>query len=311
MNRRDFIVSSPALVSALPLLSARAVKGRTAQVICTWNNPRAAEAAMAKYAGDGSALDMVEAGAKVPESDAGDTSVGYGGLPDQSGRVTLDACIMDHEMNCGAVCYVQGYAHPISIARAVMERTDHVMLAGAGAEAFAKKHAFARKRLITKNAKQALKEWKRNQVQGNNHDTIGVLGRDMNGRIAGACSTSGRAYKLPGRVGDSPIIGAGLYVDGAVGAAAATGMGEHIQTVLGSFVVVEMMRQGKSPDEACAMAVDRVISAFPDSPEQAAFVALSRDGVYGAHARLAGFTVCIAGDEGIEVYDANYTEANR
>jgi len=279
-----------------------------AHVICTWNNPRAAEAAMTMYEQGGSALDMVEAGAKVPESDARDMSVGYGGLPDQSGKVSLDACIMDDQMNCGAVCYVQGYAHPISIARAVMEDTDHVMLAGAGAEAFAKKHAFARKRLLTKDAKRALKDWKKHQVSGNNHDTIGVLGLDKSGKIAGACSTSGRAYKLPGRVGDSPIIGAGLYVDGEVGAAAATGMGEHIQTVLGSFVVVEMMRQGKSPDRACAIAVDRVIRAFPHLKEQAAFVAMSREGEYGAHARLPGFKVCIASEEGISIYDANYTE---
>ena len=234
-------------------------------IISTWNHGIAAnKAAWEKLESGGNALDAVEAGVRVTESDASNRSVGLGGLPDRDGNVTLDACIMNHESECGAVAYLQNIENPISVARKVMEDTPHVMLVGNGAFEFAIEKGFEKKDLLTPEAKETWLKWKESEdlkkpeINSENHDTIGLLAMDKDGNLSGACTTSGWAYKLPGRVGDSPIIGAGLFVDNEIGAACATGMGEAVIRIAGSHTVVELMRHGHSPEEACKLAVERI-----------------------------------------------------
>ena len=229
-------------------------------IISTWNHGIAAnKAAWEKLESGGSALDAVEAGVRVTESDASNRSVGLGGLPDRDGNVTLDACIMNHESECGAVAYLQNIENPISVARKVMEDTPHVMMVGNGAFEFAIEKGFEKKNLLTPEAKETWLKWKESEdlkkpeINSENHDTIGLLAMDKDGNLSGACTTSGWAYKLPGRVGDSPIIGAGLFVDNEIGAACATGMGEAVIRIAGSHTVVELMRYGHSPEEACKL----------------------------------------------------------
>jgi N4-(beta-N-acetylglucosaminyl)-L-asparaginase len=264
-------------------------------VISTWENEKANAAAWRKIEMGATALDAVEAGAKVPEADIEDTSVGYGGRPDREGNVTLDACIMDHKGNAGAVCFVQNIKHPISLARKVMEDTPHVMLAGKGAEKFAKEKGFKKEKLLTKNSKKALKKWKLEkkfhpEINAELHDTIGILAMDKKGNISGACTTSGLAFKMKGRVGDSPIIGAGLFVDNEVGGAVATGMGEAVLKSLGSFLVVELMRQGKSPQEACKEAVMRIVNKQNNFREiQVGYLAMNKAGEVGSFCIQDGF----------------------
>src|SRR5690606_12578358 len=235
-------------------------------VISTWDFGIAAnQAAWNILATGGRALDAVEQGVWVPEADPKNQSVGYGGLPDRDGFVTLDACIMDEFGNCGSVAALEHIKHPISVARKVMEKTPHVMLAGDGALQFALENGFKKENLLTKESEKAWKEWLKkaeykpimnienqhfspNKLPGNqyNHDTIGMLALDNRGNLSGACTTSGMAFKMHGRVGDSPIIGAGLYVDNEIGAATSTGVGEEVVRTVGSFLVVELMRQGYS-----------------------------------------------------------------
>jgi len=236
-------------------------------VISTWNHGLAAnKAAWEILESGGNALDAVEAGVRVTESDAANRSVGLGGLPDKEGKVTLDACIMNHENECGAVAFLQDIEHPISVARKVMEDTPHVMLVGKGAYDFAIEKGFEHKDLLTPEAKEAWLKWKESEEQkkpeinSENHDTIGMLAMDAEGNISGSCTTSGWAYKLHGRVGDSPIIGAGLFVDNEVGGACATGMGEAVIRIAGSATVVELMRQGQTPNEACKEAETPVLN---------------------------------------------------
>lgn len=260
-------------------------------VVSTWRNPDANVAAWKVLQAKGYALDAVEQGAHVPEANPKDTSVGYGGLPDREGLVTLDASIMDEKSNCGSVAFVQGYKHPISIARAVMEKTPHVMLVGKGAEQFAVAQGFKKENLLTKESEKAWKEWlKKSEYKPyhnpGQHDTIGILALDENGKLCGACTTSGMAFKMHGRVGDSPIIGAGLYVDGEVGAATATGVGEEMIRIAGSHTIVELMRQGRSPQEACEEAIKRLISKRGEEKAKelsVAFLALSVTGEVGAY----------------------------
>ena len=242
----------------------------------------------------GNALDMIEAGARLVEADAEGLSVGIGGLPDRDGNVTLDACIMDHTQHAGSVCFVQNVAHPITLARSVMENTPHVMLAGAGAEQYARELGMEKTNLLTEQARLAWENWKATSeykpvINIENHDTIGLLALDHEGRLAGGCTTSGVAYKMHGRVGDSPIIGAGLFVDGAVGGATATGLGEAVMRTVGSFLVVELMRQGATPQEACYEAVQRIIRSMPTDDLQVGYLALGRDGQVGGHAIHGGF----------------------
>ena len=265
-------------------------------VIATWENLKATEAAANIIEGDGDALDAVEAGARVPEADPNDKSVGYGGLPDAKGIVTLDACIMDSLGNCGSVMGLEGYVHAISVARKVMEQTPHVILVGEGASRFAREQGFPTRDLLTEASRQQWMEWKKNEdyqpvINIENHDTIGMLAMDADGALAGACTTSGLAYKMRGRVGDSPVIGAGLYVDPEVGGATATGLGEEVVRTVGSFLIVELMRQGKSPQEACEEGVRRILARKKGKPDfQIGFIALNTRGETGGYCIHPGFT---------------------
>ncbi len=320
-NRRKFIQTT-ALSAAVVTLSKACISKSSSMnkpiVISTWDFGVAANAeAWRTLSENGKALDAVENGVKVAEADVKNQSVGYGGLPDRDGIVTLDASIMDHLGNCGAVLALEQIKHPISVARLVMEKTPHVMLAGDGALQFALEQGFKKEDLLTEKSKKDWLEWlktaKYNPVSnienklydkaaperlpGNqfNHDTIGMLALDAQGNLAGACTTSGMAYKLHGRVGDSPIIGAGLYIDNEVGGATSTGVGEEVVRNVGSFLVVELMRQGYSPEEACKEAVMRIIKKKTKSTKdlQVGFLALSKNGEYGAYAIQQGFTFAV------------------
>jgi N4-(beta-N-acetylglucosaminyl)-L-asparaginase len=266
-------------------------------VLSTWNFGLQANVEAWKIlSAGGRSLDAVEAGAKVPEADSKETSVGLGGLPDRDGFVTLDACIMDENGNCGSVAFLQHIVHPISVARKVMEKTPHVMLVGDGALRFALANGFKKKKLLTPESEKAWKEWAKKAeykpiVNIENHDTIGIIALDSNGNLSGACTTSGMAYKMHGRVGDSPIIGAGLYVDNEVGAATATGVGEEVIRIVGCHLVVELMRQGNSPEDACRLAVERIIKKNPSKAKevQVGFLALNKNGEYGSFCLQKGF----------------------
>ncbi len=268
-------------------------------VISTWNNAKANLEAWKAVDSGKSSLDAVEIGVKTVEADPNDMSVGFGGRPDRDGNVTLDASIMNAEGDCGSVCFLQDIKHPVSVARKVMEDTPHVMLAGAGARKFALENGFQAENLLTQAAEEAWKNWQEKAeykpiINIENHDTIGMLAMDKQGDISGACTTSGLAFKMQGRIGDSPIIGAGLFVDNEVGGAVATGMGEAIIKVCGSFLVVELMRQGRTADEACRAVVERVARKQKGHEAfQVCFLALRKDGTYGGYALHKGFTYAV------------------
>ncbi|TDY10647.1 isoaspartyl peptidase/L-asparaginase family protein [Meridianimaribacter flavus] len=267
-------------------------------VIATWNVPNATSKAWETLKNGGSALDAVEKGCMVEEADVNNTSVGKGGLPDRDGHVTLDACIMDKHGNCGSVVYLENIVHAVSVARKVMEDTPHVMLAGKGAEQYAYELGMPKDNLLTESSKKAWEEWKVKSeykpiINIENHDTIGMLAIDENGDISGACTTSGLAYKMTGRVGDSPIIGSGLFVDNEIGACVATGLGEEVVKTVGSFLVVELMRQGKSPQEACEEAINRIVSK-PNSNYkdfQVGYIAVNKQGETGSYSIHNGFSM--------------------
>lgn len=301
-------------------------RGVPARVMATWSfGPVATGAAWACLAGGGVSLDAVVAGATAVEDDPAVDSVGVGGLPDASGRVSLDASVMLAPGRCGSVCCVREHPHAAALARAVMERTEHVMLAGEGADAFARREGFEARSLLTDRSAAAFAAWRagvsdaemaryrgcrppmnveeryardRASAAGGpagsaepSHDTVCVLALDHAGTLAGACTTSGLAFKLPGRVGDSPIIGHGLYVDPAVGAATATGNGELIMGVCGSFLAVELMRGGVEPLEALTRVLERVAAAHALRPEhQVALVALRADGAWASASLRPGFS---------------------
>ncbi len=295
--------------------SVLAAGGGRPVVISTWRHGVPAnEAAWKVLSGGGSALDAVEAGVMVPEGDPEVTSVGYGGFPDEECRITLDASIMGPDGNAGSVAFVEGYKHPISIARRVMEETDHVMIVGDGAEEFARKTGFPREELLTEKAREAWHKWKAGLSADDDwfppqedHDTIGMVALDASGALAGACTTSGLAFKIHGRVGDSPIIGAGMYVDNGVGAAAATGRGEAVTKTCGSFLVVELMRQGLSPQEACRRALERIIEKHGGKPDfQVAYIAVNRKGEIGALSIQEGFQYALCVDGKNELIDAEH-----
>jgi N4-(beta-N-acetylglucosaminyl)-L-asparaginase len=267
-------------------------------ILSTWNHGIAANArAWEVLHSGGSILDAVEHGVRVTESDESNRSVGLAGFPDREGIVTLDASIMKGSGECGSVAFVRRIKHPITLARKVMENTPHVMLAGEGAQQFAVSEGMSLKEeTLHPDAKKAYEKWLqeadyRPVINVENHDTIGMIGMDADGNLAGSCTTSGLAYKMHGRVGDSPIIGAGLYVDQEAGAATATGMGESIIKICGSFLAVELMRQGRSPQEACDEVVRRLISKSRESIDdiQAGFIAMNTDGDHGASAIRPGF----------------------
>ena len=260
-------------------------------VIATWHVKEATAKAWEVLQAGGNALDAVEQGCMVEEANEKGQSVGKGGLPDRDGHVTLDACIMDKHGNCGSVVFLENIVHAVSVARKIMEDTPHVMLAGKGAEQFALEQGFKKENLLTEASKKAWEEWKVDSeykpiINIENHDTIGMLAIDKNGDISGACTTSGLAYKMHGRVGDSPIIGSGLFVDNEIGACVATGLGEEVVKTVGSFLVVELMRQGKSPQEACEEAISRIVNK-PNSNYkdfQVGYIAVNKQGETGSYA---------------------------
>ena len=272
-------------------------------VLSTWNHGLAANsAAWEVLSKGGSALDAVEKGVRVTEADISNRSVGIGGMPDRDGHLTLDACIMDHESRCGSVGFLEGIDHPISVARAIMEKTQHVMLVGEGAKKFALEQGFGTIKTPLPEVKAEYKKWKaenkelfkKPEINHENHDTIGMLVMDQQGNLSGSCTTSGWAYKMHGRLGDSPIIGAGLFVDNEVGAACATGLGEAIVRIAGSHTVVELMRQGHSPSEACRMAVERIISKHKDlTGLQCCFLAIDKSGRVGSYSVYNGFNYAL------------------
>lgn len=283
-------------------------------VISTWDHGLEANKEAWKVIADGgSSLDAVEKGVRVTESDLTNRSVGIGGRPDRDGNVTLDACIMDSNSKCGAVACLEGIDHPISVARQVMEKTQHVMLVGKGAKDFALDCGFDKVKTPIKEVKKDWKKWKKEnkelfkkpEINHENHDTIGMLAIDQYGKISGACTTSGWAYKMPGRVGDSPIIGAGLFIDDEVGGAVATGLGEAIIRIAGSHTVVELMRYGYAPEEACRMAVERIIEKHDDLDGlQCCFIAVDKFGNYGGYSVYNGFNYALKTEDKEELIDA-------
>jgi N4-(beta-N-acetylglucosaminyl)-L-asparaginase len=316
LSRREVIKASMAGAAAAGAANAETaspIRLSKPCVISTWDFGVAAnQGAWKVLAAGGSALDAVEAGARVPEADLRNHFVGRAGYPDRDGHVSLDASIMTGAGECGAVAAIEHIAHPISVARRVMQKTPHVLLVGEGALQFALEQGFPREELLTPESAAAWREWLETAkyhpvpnieatygklgVPGgkDNHDTLGMLAIDARGDLAGACTTSGMAWKLRGRVGDSPIVGAGLYVDGEVGAATSTGVGEEVIRNAGSFLVVELMRQGRSPKAACKEAVTRILGKRPQAKdEQVGFLAIDRHGEVGAWAIQKGFSYAL------------------
>jgi len=284
-----------------PGAPAESLNAKPPLVISTWPFGKPAnEKTLEILKGGGSGLDAVEQGVRLVESDLGNPSVGLGGIPAANGVVQLDACIMSGPGHkAGSVASVEGFSHPVSIARRVMEETRHVMLVGEGAANFARERNFETGPSVTPGQKAAWENWKMAQEAAKkkapNHDTIALLLLTPSGDLFGACSTSGWGYKIPGRVGDSPIIGGGLYVDNTVGAAGATGIGENVMRYCGSFLVVEFMRQGMTPVEACLATIDRIASLDPKGYDLSInFVALDKKGRYGAAGTGSGFQYSVA-----------------
>ena len=296
---------------ANPILSP--TKGMLPLVIATWDVKNATAKAWEILQEGGSALNAVEKGCRVEEANESGQSVGKGGLPDREGNVTLDASIMDHNGNCGSVVYLQNVVHAVSVARNVMEHTPHIMLAGKGAEQFAYQMGFPKDNLLTDASKKAWEEWKKTSeykpiINIENHDTIGMIAIDTQGNISGACTTSGLAFKMAGRVGDSPIIGSGLFVDNEIGACVATGLGEEVVKTVGSFLVVELMRQGKTPQEACEEAISRIVNK-PNSNYknfQVGYIAVNKQGITGSYAIHQWFSMTKFQDGKNEQYQSDY-----
>ena len=302
MERRDFLKTGAIGITVPSVIfgDSNIITNKNNPIILsTWNHGLPAnDTAWETLVNSGNAMDAAEAGARVTEADPTVTSVGFGGLPDEQGNVTLDACVMDSNGNAGSVAFLQNIKHPVSVARKVMEDTKHVMLVGEGARQFAISKGFEEMDLLTVESRQAWEEWDKNRREmtpHETHDTISVLVQDKNGDLAGACTTSGWAYKLHGRVGDSPIIGAGLFVDNEIGCAAATGLGEEVIKTTGSFLVVELMRQGYDPTVACEEALNRVIKAHDGNPDfQIGYIALRKDGEIGSACLKWSFEYALA-----------------
>jgi N4-(beta-N-acetylglucosaminyl)-L-asparaginase len=326
ITRKKFILSTalasaaamigikPSFPKEFGIIRSKKKLVRKPVVISTWNHGIAAnDAAWKVLSTNGRALDAVEQGVRVTEADPKISSVGYGGLPDRDGHVTLDACIMDENLNGGSVACIEHIMHPVSVARMVMEKTPHVMLVGEGALQFALENGFKKENLLTLESKKAWKQWLKTNnyipVSEENHDTIGMVALDNNGNLSGACTTSGIAYKIHGRVGDSPILGDGLYVDNEVGGAASTGVGEAVMRTCGSYLVVELMRAGKTPNEACKMAVERIMSKHMRYADlQVGFIALNKYGEVGGYAIKKGFQYALYADSKNELFDVDYYE---
>ena len=321
-SRRKFLKNSVALssfgsltMSASELLVGKGLSTGGPVVISTWEHGLAAnKEAWKVLSAGGRSIDAVEAGVRITEADPKVKTVGFGGYPDADGRLTLDACIMDENQQCGSVACLEHIMHPISVARMVMEKTRHVMLVGEGALQFALAQGFVKQNLITY---ETLKEWeelkkteedRKKLINIENHDTISMLAIDASGNISGACTTSGMAMKMHGRVGDSPIIGAGLFVDNGVGAACATGVGEEVIKQAGSAMVVELMRQGMEPEIACREIVNRIVKTnkYITDDLQVGFLALRKDGVYGSMALKKGFNFAFCNTGGNVLIDSHF-----
>ncbi len=337
VNRRKFLQASAftGLASLLvkkswAITDGGAVKGKPL-VISTWDaGLRANKAAWEVLGNGGRALDAVEKGVMVTESEQ-NCCVGLGANPDRDGFVTLDACIMDEFSNCGSVAFLERIKHPVSVARRVMEKTPHVMLVGIGAQQFAVAEGFPlEEQKLSPDAQKNYYNWLKKseykppainveslpagQAGKNdhgpfapvklengewNHDTIGMVAMDTNGNLSGSCTTSGAGFKMRGRLGDSPIIGAGLFVDNEVGACTATGQGEDVIRVAGSHTVVELMRQGLSPEAACKKTIERIVKIKGTKAKdiQVGFLAVNKKGQVGAFAIHKGFSYAIRTNE--------------
>ncbi len=337
MNRKEFLKFGSIGLGGLPFLSfAPAVEKPL--VISTWDaGKQVNEAAWKILHSNGNALDAVETGARFMESQL-DCCVGLGGYPDRDGVVTLDASIMDHQFNCGSVGGLERIKHPVSVARKIMEATPHVLLVGKGAQNFAVQNGFPLEREeLSEDATNAYKNWlqesKYNPVinienqqapqspkkngpfapaffeDGTaNHDTMGLLALDAVGNLAGAVTTSGMAFKIHGRVGDSPVIGAGLFVDNEVGSATSSGVGEEVMRICGTHLVVEFMRQGYSPEKACKKAVERIVKRDPAKAKtlQVGFIAMNKKGIHGAYAIQKGFVYAVKNNLTDAIFAAKY-----
>lgn len=335
-SRRSFLRWS-ALALPFTRFSALAAKPAVTKpiVVSTWDSGRIAnDAAWPILAKGGRALDAVEQAGIAIENDI-NCCVGLGGNPDRDGFVTLDACIMDEKANCGSVAFLERIKHPVSVARMVMEKTPHVMLVGKGAQQFALANGFPLESgKLSPDAEKTYKNWlkkaeykpvinienQKTSGKGHgpfapnrfedgsfNHDTMGTIALDASGNVSGMCTTSGMGFKMRGRVGDSPIIGAGLYVDNEAGAATSSGQGEEVIRVCGTHLVVEFMRSGLSPYEACKKAVMRIVNRDPERAKafQVGFIAINKAGEVGAYAVQKGFnyTVSVGGEQN-KVYNA-------
>ena len=342
INRRGFIHLSslgltsftiPSFLKYTPQINKQPI------VVSTWDAGLNANLAAWKVlSAGGTALDAVEQGVMVTENEI-NCCVGLGANPDRDGHVTLDASIMDHQFNCGSVAFLERIKHPISVARRVMEKTPHVMLVGAGAQQFALSEGFTlEKDELSKDAKNAYENWlkkstykpiynveRQSEIPHNdaaynapnklangewNHDTIGMIALDAHGNLSGSCTTSGAGFKMRGRLGDSPIIGAGLYVDNEVGAVVATGQGEDVIRVAGSSAVVEFMRQGKSPKEACKLVIERIRRIKKEKAKdiQVCFIAINNKGEYGAYALHNGFNYAVHSDKGNQLFESAFLD---
>ena len=335
MQRRFFLkvagMALPLMPRAEQMFKSHSKPAKGAIVVSTWDFGREANAESWKIlTAGGRAVDAIESGAHVPENDPRNQTVGYGGLPDRDGRVTLDACIMDEHGNCGSVMCLEFIRHPISVARKVMDKTPHIVLVGDGALKFALDNGFTKENLLTPESERAWRNWLkeskyqprvnieneiyRQQQQPpmpggkDNHDTIGMLARDLSGNMSGGCTTSGMAFKLPGRVGDSPIIGAGLFIDNEIGGATATGVGEEVIRCVGSHLVVELMRQGNSPEKACRKAVERIANRDREKAKtlQVGFLALHKNGSYGGFALQKGFSFAVKSSHEERIVEAGH-----
>lgn len=335
MNRRKFLhlsaLTAPLLAANKSL--ANGFDGITKPiVISTWDSGMPVNAAAWKILSTkGSALDAVEAGAMHIE-DKIDCCVGLGGYPDRDGIVTLDSCIMDHKANIGAVAGLERIKHPVSVARKVMEKTPHVILVGAGAQQFAIENGFNLESAeLSGDARKAYTEWLKtseykpvinieNKKQNGpfapnffedgtaNHDTMGLVAMDAMGNLSGAVTTSGMAFKLHGRVGDSPIVGAGLFVDNEIGAATSSGTGEEVIRICGTHLVVEFMRQGYAPEMACKKAVERIVKRDKEKAKtlQVGFLAINKKGRYGAYAIQKGFVFSVKSNNENKIHPSKF-----
>lgn len=339
MNRRKFLRLGALVAPVMAVnrtYSRNFIPGQKPIVISTWDSGMQVNAEAWKIlSAGGSALDAVEAGAITIENEI-NCCVGLGGYPDRDGIVTLDSCIMDHLANCGAVAGIERIKHPVSVARKVMENTPHVLLVGAGAQQFAIENGFKLEPdTLSESAKKAYADWLKkseykplinieNQQGGKkkngpfaphffedgtaNHDTMGLVALDMNENLSGAVTTSGMAFKLHGRVGDSPVIGAGLFVDNEVGAATSSGTGEEVIRICGTHLVVEFMRRGYSPEKACKKAVERIVNRDREKAKtlQVGFLALNKKGQYGAYAIQKGFVFSVKSEGENVIHPSKY-----